>query len=107
MKELLQEFQEGQLWKIQEAEALTIGVTQNALDLAGNVVEIELADAGEEFEAGDWIGELRGKDSLVEMLAPCRMRVTERNEEVIEQPATVEDDPTGDAWMIRAEKLDD
>ena len=28
------------------------------------------------------------------------------NEELIEQPAVLEDDPTGDAWLIRAERLD-
>lgn len=107
MKEELQEYQEGLLWKMDEDDSLTIGVTQSALDMVGAVQGVELADIGDEFEPGDWIGEIQGKDSLVEVVAPCRLRVTERNKEILQQPSLLEDDPTGDAWMIRVEKLDD
>ncbi|MGZ3649732.1 MAG: glycine cleavage system protein H [Bdellovibrionota bacterium] len=107
MKESPQEFQEGLLWQTAEGDLLTIGVTQSALDQVGTVQEIEIADAGDEFEAGDWIGEIRGKETLVEMLAPCRLRISERNEQVLESPSVLEDDPTGDAWMMRVEKLDE
>lgn len=107
MKELLQEYQEGMLWKVEEGDALTIGVTQIAIDQAGSVSAVDFADPGDEFEAGDWIGEVQGKDSLVEILAPCRLRITESNQEMRENPAILEDDPTGDAWMLRAERLDE
>jgi glycine cleavage system H protein len=107
VKETLQEYQDGLLWKVEEDNFLTMGVTQSAIDQAGAVQSLEFADAGDEFEAGDWIGEVNGKDSLVEIVAPCRLRITERNQEMIENPAILEDDPTGDAWMLRAERLDD
>ncbi len=107
MKEELQEYQEGLLWMVEEGDALTIGVTQSAIDMVGSVQGVEIADNGDEFEAGDWIGEIQGKDNMVEIVAPCRLRVTERNKEILEQPALVEDDPTGDAWMVRVEKLND
>ncbi|MGZ3704271.1 MAG: glycine cleavage system protein H, partial [Bdellovibrionota bacterium] len=32
---------------------------------------------------------------------------SERNEQVLESPSVLEDDPTGDAWMMRVEKLDE
>jgi glycine cleavage system H protein len=107
VKEELQEYQEGLLWMVEEGDALTIGVTQSAIDMVGSVQGVEIADNGDEFEAGDWIGEIQGKDNMVEIVAPCRLRVTERNKEILEQPALVEDDPTGDAWMVRVEKLND
>lgn len=107
MKDTLQEYQDGLLWKTTEGDQLTIGVTQSALDQVGAVAAVEIADAGDEFEPGDWIGEIRGKESTVEVLAPCRLRVSERNEEVLDQPTTLEDDPTGDAWMLRVEILDE
>lgn len=102
----LKEYQEGLFWSSEEDGALVIGVTQSALDQAGSVVEIDISEKGDEFEAGDWIGEIRGKNSVVEIVAPCALRVTERNDELLEQPALVEDDPTGDAWVLRAERLD-
>ena len=107
MKETPQEYQEGLLWKVEEGDAITIGVTQSAIDQVGSVHGVDFADVGDEFEAGDWIAEVQGKDSLVELVAPCRLRVTERNQEMIENPAILEDDPTGDAWMLRAERMDD
>ena len=105
MKEI-QEFQEGLLWKLEEGSSLVIGFTQSALDLAGTVSEIDVSDIGDEFEAGDWVGEIRGKNSVVDIIAPCNLRVTERNDEVLGQPSLIEDDPTGDAWVLRVERLD-
>ena len=107
MKDSIQEYQDGLLWKRPDEDQLTIGVTQSALDQAGAVADIDLADPGDEYELGDWIGEIRGKEALIELVAPCRLRVMERNEEVLEQPSVLEDDPTGDAWMLRVEMLDD
>jgi len=105
MKEI-QEFQDGLLWKLEDGAMIVIGVTQSALDLAGSVAEVDVSDVGDEFEAGDWVGEIRGKNSVVDIVAPCDLRITERNEEVLGQPALIEDDPTGDAWIMRVERLD-
>jgi len=107
VKEAIQEYQDGLFWKLEDGTQLTIGVTQSAIDQVGTVAEVEISDVGDEFELGDWIAEIRGKESTVEVLAPCRLRVTERNEEILEQPTVLEDDPTGDAWMLRVEKLDE
>ncbi len=106
MKEGLIEYQDGLLWQIEEGEALLIGVTQNGLDLAGAIIAVDVSDDGDEFDAGDWIGEIRGKNSVVEIVAPCKLRMLERNEVLIDQPTVMEDDPTGDAWIVRVEKVD-
>jgi glycine cleavage system H protein len=106
MKPELEEFQDGLLWQVREGRSVTIGVTESALDMAGAVVAVELSEVGDEFEAGDWIGEIQGKNSLVEILAPCRLKLVERSEDVLAQPGMIDDDPTGDAWLIRAETLD-
>jgi len=105
VKELV-EFNEGLQWRVDEGGTFVLGVTQGALDLAGAISGFDLADVDDEFEAGDWIGEIQGKNSLVEMLAPFALKVVERNEEVLGQPGLLEDDPTGDAWVLRAERVD-
>ncbi len=102
MKEI-EEFQGGLQWKIQEENMLTLGITQSALDLAGALVEVELSDEDDEFSKGDWIGELRGKNQTVDLLAPEDIRILEVNREVLDQLSQLEDDPTGDAWLLRAE----
>jgi glycine cleavage system H protein len=102
----IQEYQDGLLWRTEDGASLLVGVTQVGLDMVGAVSEMEVADLEDEFEAGDWIGEVRGKNAVLEIVAPCALRVTERNEEVLGQPSLLEDDPTGDAWLLRVERLD-
>lgn len=103
----IQEFQDGLLWKLEEGDSLVIGVTQSGLDFAGSVAEMDISDSGDEFEAGDWIAEIRGKNTVLDIIAPCKLRITERNEELVGQPSLVEDDPTGDAWILRAERINE
>ncbi|MGE3260893.1 MAG: glycine cleavage system protein H [Bacteriovoracia bacterium] len=102
----LTEFKEGLLWRIEEGESLfLVGVTQEALDSAGTIQALDLSDVGDEFEEGDWIGEIQGKNSLVEITAPFSLRIVESNREIREQPGLIEDDPTGDAWILRVERI--
>lgn len=102
----LEEFQDGLLWQAEEEDGtIIIGVTESALLKTGALSGIELAEAGDEFHAGDWIGELRGKDAALEIIAPCDLAIIERNEELVGNLAHLEDDPTGDAWLIRIQKV--
>ena len=103
MKPLI-EYKDGLLWRIEEDTTFLIGVTQEALDFAGSVQAVEVSDDGDEFEEGDWIGEIQGKNALVEITAPYALRIVEGNRELMEQPGMIEDDPTGDAWIVRVEK---
>lgn len=94
------------LWRIEEGESLfLVGVTQQALDSAGGIEALDLSDPGDEFEEGDWIGEVQGKNALVEITAPFALRIVESNQELLGQPAMIEDDPTGDAWVLRVERI--
>lgn len=104
MKENLKEYNNGLLWMVDEDEFILIGITQHALDQAGSLIAIDLAEPGDEFDSSDWIGELRGKDNVIEIIAPFDLLVKERNEEILQQPSFLEDDPTGDAWVLRVEK---
>lgn len=101
----LEEFQEGLLWHAEEEDGtVIIGVTESALRKTGSISGIEFAEVGDEFSASDWMGELRGKDATLEITAPCDLTILELNEELVENPALLEDDPTGDAWLVRIRK---
>lgn len=106
MKNGLEEFQEGQLWSTESEGSLTIGATQSALEEIGALAGIELGELGDEYSAGDWIGELQGKDGSIEITAPCNLKIVERNEQVMAQHSLLEDDPTGDAWLLRVERAE-
>jgi glycine cleavage system H protein len=101
------EFKEGLLWRSEEDSSFLIGVTQDALDFAGTIQGLDLSELGDEFEEGDWIGEVNGKNGLVEITAPFALRIVECNTELLQQPTLIEDDPTGDAWIVRVERMSD
>lgn len=100
------EYAGGLFWYIDDEETLTIGATQKALDQIGALESIELTDAGDEFELSDWIGELVGRNSSLEIEAPFSIIIDETNPDVLEQNSLLEDDPTGDAWLFRAHRTD-
>lgn len=103
-KENPAEYNNGLLWLLEEGSAFLLGVTQQGLDQAGAITGIDLAEAGDEFDAGDWVGEIRGKDFVLDLVAPFDLSLLERNDEIIDQPNILEDDPTGDAWLLKVEK---
>lgn len=100
------EFADGQLWYSREEDVVTIGVTQAGLDLLGTIKDLELPEKNDEFAVQDWIGEIYGKNSDLEIMAPMALRIDELNGELLDQPQLLEDDPTGDAWLIRAIPLE-
>jgi glycine cleavage system H protein len=101
----IQEYSSGLLWYMAEDESFLIGVTQFALDSLGGIVRIETGEAKDEFEFEDWLAEIEGKNSVLEVTAPFNLIVEEVNSDVLGQTSVLEDDPTGDAWLLRVKRL--
>ena len=99
----LTEYSEGKLWYLLEGDTLTVGITQIGIEALGTVQDIELPEVGDSFESGDWVGEVRGKNADVALSAPAAFEIQEINEEVRNEVSLVEEDPTGDAWILRGE----
>jgi len=106
-EEQLKEYENACLWYIDDGVTVTIGITQKAIDLVGGVTDVDLAEVGDELTDKASAGEIFGKNTSMEVLTPCSMRITEWNEEVMASVNFIEDDPTGDAWLLRGEKIAD
>lgn len=102
----MEEFGEGNFWITKEEGFSSMGITQKALDLIGTVESIEFSEEGDEFNEGDWVAEIYGNNTSLEVLAPRKLKVKEVNRELGEQPELLEDDPTGDAWILRVETIE-
>lgn len=103
----IREYDDGCLWYMDDGDLVTIGVTEKTFASVGNVNALDIVEMGDEYTKGDWIGELFGTNGSFEIVAPMAIRIIETNQEVLDQPSIVEDDPTGDAWLLRAEKVHD
>lgn len=99
-------FHEGHCWVRQEGEEWVIGVSDFAQEQLGDLVFIELPEVGATIEADEPFGSIESPKAVEDLIAPISGEVTRRNDEVVDNPEVVNDDPYGEGWLV-AVKLDE
>ncbi len=84
----------------------TIGITFYAQDQLGEIVFIEVPEAGAELEAGEAFGEIESRKSVSDLYAPISGAIKEVNAEVVDAPETINEDPYGKAWVLKVDISD-
>ncbi len=80
-----------------------VGVSALATEALGDVVHLELPEVGAELTAGDACGEIESTKSVTDLYAPITGTVVEVNEDVVDNPAVVNEDPYGAGWLFAVE----
>ena len=80
---------------------VTIGITDHAQELLGDMVFIELPDEGRELDAGDDCAVVESVKAASDIYAPVSGTVTEVNEKLADAPELVNEEPYGDGWIFR------
>ena len=88
-------------WVALEGDIATVGITDYAADKLGDVVFVELPDAGSAVIAATVVGEIESTKSVGELYAPLTGEVVEANDAVVDDPALVNSDPFGAGWLIK------
>ncbi len=86
--------------KIENDEGV-IGITDYAQDQLGDIVYVELPEAGETFNAMESFGSIDSVKTSSELYIPVSGEVIEVNEDVIDRPELVNEDPYGKGWLIK------
>ncbi|MEM9152808.1 MAG: glycine cleavage system protein GcvH [Cyanobacteria bacterium P01_F01_bin.3] len=89
-----------------DGDIVTIGITEFAIDQLGDVVFLELPELGDNVEAGEKFGTIESVKAVEDLKSPVNGEVLERNDELLDAPEQIGDDPYGDGWLIRV-KADD
>jgi glycine cleavage system H protein len=84
-----------------EGDVGTVGITDYAQKELGDVVFVELPQAGTQLEAGDELGSIESVKAVSELFTPVSGEVVEINEKLADKPELVNTDPYGDGWMIK------
>ncbi|OUL30601.1 glycine cleavage system protein GcvH [Nostoc sp. 106C] len=84
-----------------EGEIATIGITEFAVDQLGDVVFLELPEIGDAITKGDTFGSIESVKAVEDLNSPVTGTVIERNDELIESPEQVAEDPYGEAWFLK------
>jgi len=93
-------------WVRVDGSAVTIGITEFAQDALGDVVFVEMPDAGTSVGMGDSFSEVESTKSVSDIYAPVTGAVSAVNEALEAQPELLNSDPYGEGWICRIEMTD-
>jgi glycine cleavage system H protein len=87
-------------WIRLDGDRGTIGITDYAQDQLGDVVFLELPEAGRALKTGDVFGTVESVKAVSELYAPVTGEVVEVNQALAKSPEAINSDPHGQGWMI-------
>ena len=88
-------------WIRVEGDEAVVGITQYAADQLGDIVFVELPDAGRSLDQHATFGVVESVKAVSDLFAPVAGEVTEANGELAGTPEVVNTDPYGAGWMLR------
>ena len=91
-------------WLLVEDGVATVGLTDFAQDALGDIVFVNLPQPGDQVSAGEALGDVESVKAVSDVLSPVSGVVAEVNEELLDNPALVNEDPYG-AWLVKVEQL--
>lgn len=80
---------------------VTIGITDHAQELLGDLVFIELPETGADAEKGSEIAVVESVKAASDVYSPVSGEVTEINEALADTPESVNDSPYEDGWLFK------
>lgn len=93
-------------WIRLEGDVATVGITDHAQNALGDVVFVDLPEAGRDVTEGEAIAVVESVKAASDVYAPVAGRVVESNAALAENPALVNSAPTGDGWFFKLEGVD-
>ena len=92
-------------WLKDENGLAVVGLTDFAQNALGDIVFISLPEVGDEVTAGASFSDVESVKAVSEVFSPVTGTVAEINEELLDNPALVNEDPYG-AWLIKVSEPD-
>jgi glycine cleavage system H protein len=88
-------------WARIEGDEAVLGITWFAADSLGELVHFEPPAVGASVDKDGSYGEVESVKAVSDLIAPLSGEVLEVNQQVVDAPETVNDDPYGAGWLIR------
>lgn len=85
---------------------VTVGISDHAQGLLGDLVYVELPTIGDSVEAGNGVAVVESVKAASDVYAPVSGKVVEVNTSLADKPETINEDAYGEGWLFVLE-LDD
>ena len=93
-------------WARKDGETARIGISAFAQDELGDIVFVELPEAGDAVAHDEEFGVVESIKAVSDLYAPVSGTVSAVNDDVFDAPELLNDDPYGDGWLLEID-LDD
>ena len=94
-------------WAMETDGLVRIGISDFAQDELGDVVFVELPDVDDAVSIDESFGVVESIKAVSDIYAPISGTVVDVNEDLVDAPELVNEDPYGDGWMIAVRPEDD
>ncbi|WP_440911192.1 glycine cleavage system protein GcvH [Candidatus Pelagibacter sp.] len=88
-------------WIKLEGDVATIGITQHATEMLGDIVFVELPEVGSSVEKDGNAGVVESTKAASDVYTPVSGEVVENNQAIVDDPGKVNSDPENDAWFFK------
>lgn len=93
-------------WLRAEGDLVTVGITEHASEALGDVVFVELPEAGTSVSRGDEVSVIESVKAASDIRAPLDGEIVEINQAIVDNPGLVNEDPLGKAWFFKMKVKD-
>lgn len=90
-------------WVKVEGNIATVGITTFALEQLGDVVHLELPEAGEEFDEGDSFGTVESTKTVSDLYMPVAGSIKEVNNDLLDELEVLADSTYDKGWFVKIE----
>lgn len=97
----VEKFSRDHEWVRVDGDIATIGITHHAQEQLGDVVFVEVPEAGRKVSAGETAAVVESVKAASDVYAPVSGEVSEANGDLAASPALVNEDAEGKAWFFK------
>lgn len=81
----------------------TVGVTAYAVDQLGDIVHVDLPEAGKTYKSGDSFGTIESTKTVSDLYMPVSGKIVEVNNAVKKAPEGLQSDTYKNGWLVKIE----
>ena len=93
-------------WIKLDGDTATVGITQHATEMLGDIVFVELPELGSSVAKDGNAGVVESTKAASDIYTPVSGEVIENNQSIVDDPAKVNTDPENEAWFFKLKITD-
>lgn len=86
--------------RVEDKGTVTVGISDHAQGLLGDLVYVELPSVGDTVKAGNAVAVVESVKAASDVYAPVSGEIVAVNEALPDKPETINEDAYGDGWIF-------